>query len=59
MITLQEMQSAKSISCRVNNHKRHLNRYDDKITSVSPYGSKYLFRDSGGRWVLAGKILNS
>jgi hypothetical protein len=49
-ITLEEMKGAKSISCVVNNHKRHINRYDDKIACVSKYGSRYLTRRNG-RWL--------
>jgi len=41
-ITIAEARSSRGISCRQNNHRRCVNRYDDKVISISKFGVKHL-----------------
>ena len=43
-ITLWEMKNSRGISCQRNNHGRCINRYDNKIVSISKFGVKRLIR---------------
>lgn len=41
-ITIAEARNSRAIECESNNHGRCINRYDDKIVSISKFGTKCL-----------------